>query len=64
MKKLICIILSFMMLFSFLSISTVVSATEIIYGDVNDDGVLNSDDAMTVKDLIKNIGDVLENNCR
>lgn len=34
------------------------------YNDVNDDGVLNSDDAMTVKDLIKNIGDVLENDCR
>mgnify|MGYP001151165406 CR=1 FL=1 len=34
------------------------------YDDLNDDGVLNSDDAMIVKDLIKNIGDVLENNYR
>lgn len=62
MKKLICIILSFMMLFSFLSISTVVSAAEIIYGDVNDDGVVDTKDYLMMKKRIAGLVNNLQIN--
>lgn len=57
MKKLISLFLSFIMLFSFLSISNVVLAGELVYGDVNGDGVADFKDYLTMKKRIANIID-------
>lgn len=55
MKKIICLLLSFTLIFSVMGISTTVFATDIIYGDVNDDGVVDMKDYLTLRKRLANL---------
>ncbi len=46
MKKIICLCLSFLMVFSVFTTFSVVNAAEVIYGDVNSDGVVDMRDLL------------------
>ena len=56
-KKLICLSLSVMLIFSFVGMTTV-SAAEIIYGDLNDDGVVDMKDYLMLR---KRVAGLLNN---